>query len=422
MEKLTDGRSLILSYESISRLSIFVVFMIMLWSMSPWFLWSFRAPMIFLLSGLFIFLRLFIQEPRASASHLIIFFLGFLLISEMTLPYFAVSNTPGYLRRLTLLFFVILMKPEEKIKLISFTTKVYAGIISISIVLYILVVVLGISLPYFITIYDSDIAVYPNYQNYLFLLVPDDNRLFIRFQSVFTEPGHLGMISALLLYVNHYRIKRKSVFIIFLSVIMSFSLAAYLLLMIGYAIHEVASGKRILKKVVTFLGIVGILVCGGIYIYQNYADSMVSQLIISRLEYDEESGIAGNNRDSEDFDYYYDNTFFKKKNWILGIGSEEYKNNVAGGSSSYKVFIVQSGIVGLVLLVFFYLSIVYWGRSKLILGLFLLYSISFIQRPYALWEIQLFMFISAAELFRLTGKLNRSYESENKLLDNNTTS
>lgn len=75
------------------------------------------------------------------------------------------------------------------------------------------------------------------------------------------------------------------------------------------------------------------------------------------------------------------------------------------GNSSYKVFIVQYGILGLVVLSVFFFVIVWYSKSSFVRGLLLLYVASFWQRPYALWEVELFLFISIA----LLAKQNEEY-------------
>jgi hypothetical protein len=226
--------------------------------------------------------------------------------------------------------------------------------------------------------------------------------MFYRFQSIFTEPGHLGMISSLLIYINRYDLKKKSVFIIFVSALLSFSLAAYVLLIIGYFIYELVSRKKkIYIKLMNFIMSISLLIGMASYIYIQYSDSLISQLIISRLEYDEDRGFTGNNRANSYFTYYYETKFYKSSDYMFGMNPDQYEKKLAGGVSSYKSFIVQHGLIGIILLFIFYSSIVYDSKSKLLFGLFILYCASFWQRPYALWEMELFLFIGAAEMFRI---------------------
>ena len=89
-----------------------------------------------------------------------------------------------------------------------------------------------------------------------------------------------------------------------------------------------------------------------------------------------------------------------KKEYLLGIGIQKYTGLfMSTANSSYKVFIMQYGLLGIGLLILFFLSLLRMYYSNLSFGLFLLLSLSFIQRPYALWEIESFAFICAISLF-----------------------
>lgn len=393
-----------ISERRISDLSICMLILIMAWSIYPWFFWNYRVITIFIFSVFFLGLRLLVFKANVGQSKFVLAILGLILFSEMTFPFLTTTTIFNYIRTISVVSCVIFMQDEEKQKIVRYTTNVFAFVITISLILYLIIVFIGLDLPHSTIMHPDASSEYPSYKNYFFLLIPNEPQLFYRCQSIFSEPGHLGLASAFLLYINHYKIKKIKILPIFLSLLLSLSLAAYLLLIAGYFIHQFAITKYFYRMVIkSFFGLL-IIVFSGIYIYVNFTDSIVAQLIVARMDYDEEKGIAGNNRNSKHFEYYYENFFYKGSKWILGIGGEEFQNKLAGRSSSYKVFVVQYGVLGLVLLIVFYLGIIYNARSKLIIGLFLLYGISFWQRPYALWEIELFLFIGSATLFKLEEK------------------
>jgi hypothetical protein len=386
-----------------SNASIFVLSVLMICSMNPWFVWYNGALYRLSLSLLFLCLRFcLLNSSKITFSKLIIIFFCVLLFSEQILPHFKLTSAISAIRQILTISFVLIMHNEEKRKIIRLTTTIYAWIVGISLVFYIFIVFCGFQFPYTVIKYPNIVTTYPDFRNYIFLINSNGYNIFDRFRSVFTEPGHLGMISALMLYANSYRLKKKSVFIVFISALMSFSLAAYVLLIIGYFIYEFINGKKIYAKLAKIILVITLLAGSGIYIYTKYSDSLISQLIISRLEYDEDKGIAGNNRNSLFFDNYYEKEFYKDASiYIFGVGDDYFMKNLAGKTSSYKVFIVKYGLTGIVLLFIFYLSIVYESKSKLLFGLFVLYCASFWQRPYALWEIELFLFIGAAGRFHV---------------------
>ena len=389
--------------ENISKCSIYILFLLMLCSMEPWFFWHYKAYAMLLLSFLFLILRIVnLTESKIGFSKFIAVFIGFILF--VYLGFHDLSNliySFNYIRLFIIALFVIMMTNDEMLKLTTVTTNIYAWIVGISIGFHILVVFCNAELPYFTIQYPSTLSEYPDFKNYIFLILIDTPSVFYRLSSIFTEPGHLGMISAILLYINKYDLKKKSVLIIFIGLILSFSLAAYVLLILGYIIYEFSKGKRLVKKISKLLLGLTVLIPISVYIYKEYDESAVARLIIARMEYDDKRGIVGNNRNSEHFDYYYEKKFLNDANyWITGVGINYFQTKLAGKTSSYKVFFVMHGLIGLILLLLFYLSIFYTSRSWFICGLLLLYCASFWQRPYALWEMQLFLFISAASVFQ----------------------
>jgi len=211
------------------------------------------------------------------------------------------------------------------------------------------------------------------------------------------------------LYVNQYNLKRISVFILFISVLISFSLAAYVLLILGMILYYLLKSKHYFRRVFR----VSFFLCSAVVIsvifYVNNPDSVYSKLVVARLDYDEERGISGNNRTNSQFDYYYDKAFLQKNDAFLGIGDEEFVRRFGSGNSSYKTFIVQNGIISLFFLLAFYCMLVYYCLSPVYVGLLILYAASFLQRPYALWEIELFLFMSAGSILK--------YKYNDKLFD-----
>ena len=135
-------------------------------------------------------------------------------------------------RHVFLVWLVILLSDDEKVELMRMFTKIYVVIVGFSLLSFALYQ-LGVELPYSIVKYEAN-AGYPDFKCYPFLLVQNEYQLINRFQSVFLEPGHLGMISALLLYVDGYRLKRSEGVILCVSILISLSLAAYMLLLVGF--------------------------------------------------------------------------------------------------------------------------------------------------------------------------------------------
>lgn len=371
----------------------------MLCSMKPWFVWD-NPAILYILIIFFILTRLPFAR-RINKKHCVLLILCFILYTVVDVPHIndAKRFVEYIFRHFICTSLVILLLSEEKASLVKIFINFYAGVLLFSTIIYVLVI---LGMP----IYSYQVSINDPYyswgfSNSLFLILPITSFPFPRFQSIFLEPGHLGMISSLMLYMIRYNMRSWQGIIIFLSLLLSMSLAAYMLLFLGMVIYKLSFGN--LLKTITFLLMI-LMTCT--MAYNFFPNSYFSQAILLRLEYDEDKGFKGNNRISEDFEYYYNNKFYKTEHVLLGIGGDNISTiSGEGGNSSYKVFIVQYGILGLVVLSVFFFVIVWYSKSSFVRGLLLLYVASFWQRPYALWEVELFLFISIA----LLAKQNEEY-------------
>ena len=383
----------------LSRISLYLVSFIMLCSMKPWFVWD-NPAILYILIIFFILTRLPFAR-RINKKHCVLLILCFILYTVVDVPHIndAKRFVEYIFRHFICTSLVILLLSEEKASLVKIFINFYAGVLLFSTIIYVLVI---LGMP----IYSYQVSINDPYyswgfSNSLFLILPITSFPFPRFQSIFLEPGHLGMISSLMLYMIRYNMRSWQGIIIFLSSLLSMSLAAYMLLFLGMVIYKLSFGN--LLKTITFLLMI-LMTCT--MAYNFFPNSYFSQAILLRLEYDEDKGFKGNNRISEDFEYYYNNKFYKTEHVLLGIGGDNISTiSGEGGNSSYKVFIVQYGILGLVVLSVFFFVIVWYSKSSFVRGLSLLYVASFWQRPYALWEVELFLFISIA----LLAKQNEEY-------------
>ena len=367
--------------------------------MKPWFVWD-NPAILYILIIFFILTRLPFAR-RINKKHCVLLILCFILYTVVDVPHIndAKRFVEYIFRHFICTSLVILLLSEEKASLVKIFINFYAGVLLFSTIIYVLVI---LGMP----IYSYQVSINDPYyswgfSNSLFLILPITSFPFPRFQSIFLEPGHLGMISSLMLYMIRYNMRSWQGIIIFLSSLLSMSLAAYMLLFLGMVIYKLSFGN--LLKTITFLLMI-LMTCT--MAYNFFPNSFFSQAILLRLEYDEDKGFKGNNRISEDFEYYYNNKFYKTEHVLLGIGGDNISTiSGEGGNSSYKVFIVQYGILGLVVLSVFFFVIVWYSKSSFVRGLLLLYVASFWQRPYALWEVELFLFISIA----LLAKQNEEY-------------
>ena len=396
---------------TLSKLSIFFLFLLMLWSMWPWFAWTHAGFMTVAFGSCFLLLRLILctkDRNNYTVVHSVLFVIFFiLLVYFMTL----LRNATGlmtiihFVRIVMVFVFVMLMGKDEKKQIVAMVTTLYAWIVGISMIAYFFVIAGG-NLPYSIVRVPENLF-YPPFRNYGLFILPDVQHnldIIPRFRSIFTEPGHLGTISALLLYINRYELRKKRVLIIFISVIISFALAAYVLAILGYFIQLIAKSKRIFKSLLKIITVSALLIGIGVSFYVRYPENIVSILILSRFEHDETRGIQGNNRTTDDFDHFYETQFLTStENILWGMNLSEAEQWVLfgrGGNNSYRVFLLNNGVIALLLVFLMYFSIVAIAPSRLGFGLLLFCSVSFLQRvQIPFWEMQLFLFVGATQCF-----------------------
>ena len=231
---------------------------------------------------------------------------------------------------------------------------------------------------------------HPNYEpyiNYLFYIKTTfDYGNIVRFNAFFLEPGHLSLLCTFLIMANRYQFKRCPwLWILLVSIIFSFSLAGYVLTAIGYLIININS----IGKLLAAIGLAAAFVVG--VLYWNGGDNPMNELIISRLEYDETSGIKGNNRFFDNTDYEYSKALGTKYFWISVKGKA---NMELIGGAGYKIYILQFGMIGVILALLFYLSVIPPKPDwRFTLCFLFIYILCFFQRAYPLWYSWLFPYV-----------------------------
>lgn len=280
--------------------------------------------------------------------------------------------------------------------LLKFTTKSYSILISIALVMY--WASFFISLP---TIGTFVHPPYPPYLNHIFYIESTfDYGTFIRFNAFFLEPGHQSILSTFLIIANKFRFKECPwLWPLVLAVIFSFSLAGYLLLFIGYSILKINS----LWKGLAVAGTAAVVVIGAL----NWSggENALYELIISRLEKDESQGIKGNNRFFNDTDFVYSKAV--KTGKIL-TGIKQTTNMDLVGGAGYKIYILQYGLIGVILTLLLYISLIPPKPDyRYTIGFLIILSLCFLQRAYPVWYSWLFPFVIG--IYTAKGEKERPY-------------
>ena len=92
--------------------------------------------------------------------------------------------------------------------------------------------------------------------------------------------------------------------------------------------------------------------------FYNGGDNLLQDLIIARMEIND-GELAGNNRTTESFDKEYD-SFMQSSDVLFG----RQRDNSEFGNSGYKVYIYQYGVVGLILLIGFFVVSYRKGKDR----------------------------------------------------------
>lgn len=279
---------------------------------------------------------------------------------------------------------IVCVGNEIKQKALSYITKWFAYLLSSSFVVYILSY--GIA-------YSPFGAISPNmdtwgaYDNFLIYVRAVNNiGEFYRFNGLFIEPGHLGMMCAFLLFANRFDFKKIENVIIGFLLLATFSLAGYVLAFIGFFFNRYHQGKIKLQKLILY-----VMLVGGFYFigqYYNDGDNIVNEKIISRLEPDEEKGISGNNRVSLYQMELYAQMFNDSELLLNGYSKEtqDALEEELQHGNGYQKYIICHGLIGVFVAFAFYLCSLIYAKDKKFASLFLFFIIlSFLQRTYPFW-------------------------------------
>ena len=285
--------------------------------------------------------------------------------------------------------FLIMLPWDYQKDILHSITKWYAIMLGIGLVEYLLL--FAIPLP------SLGKFVYPGYEpytNYGFYIKTTWDKLIIpRFNACLLEPGHQALVSTFLLIANKFNFRHNYYcFILLLGVICSFSLAGYLLLAAGWLLYLIND----IRKTIIAGAFLTVVVMGALSF--NGGDNALYELIISRLEYDEEKGIKGNNRFTSDTDFIYERG---QKSGMSWIGMRQKANLDLIDGAGFKIYVIKYGWIGVILAALFYLSLIPADFNKRYTFVFLtVLALCFVQRAYPSWYSWYFPYIIGIYLNR----------------------
>lgn len=237
-------------------------------------------------------------------------------------------------------------------------------------------------------------GLYGSFDNYL--LAFRSGFYYYRFSSVFLEPGHLGMILSYMLFALRFNFKDVRVIILFVASLFTFSLAAYVLIIVGYIFKLLL--YRELRFRVVLLGSISLCLLYLIAVNFNDGENLLNNHLFARLQPDGERGFAGNNRTYGKLDDVYEVAIRHKDLVLWGIGVDNFnilKDNFDFGGAGIKVYVLRQGLVSalFVFAAYLFMGLSLSKKKQYTLCFVLLLALSFWQRAYPFWASWLIPFM-----------------------------
>lgn len=276
---------------------------------------------------------------------------------------------------------VLCVCDEYKSPILQAVTKWYAYLMVPSIIMFVLCNIAH--MPSLGTLYHDNMN-YGGFSNYIFYVQQLSGSL--RFNGPFLEPGHVGMIGSFILMANNFQIKNWHCILILISIVLSLSLAGYMLVLVGYVFCAYHSGKLKIGRVVMFVTLLLTFVLGA-QTYNN-GDNIINEKIISRFESDDKKGFTGNNRASYSVMLLFENVLEDRQLLLYGYDRQFQRDNedMFTKSNGLVFFIVKHGVIGVLITFIFYGYLVVKAEDRKYAILFFLFVfICFFQRTYYNW-------------------------------------
>lgn len=377
IHKLNISNILTIKKETIVRwLFYFGILLAFFGSATPWFLWG-----IYRYYVLFAFVPIITSMLYGYNNHINLFsrkdfklptLFAFLALFVMALT--SGKNVNGLVMvffSTTIYFALFKYNKEELGKLSDMLTNTMMGLMAVSIPFYFLYLA-GVSLPHHgLVVQDY------TFENYIFFLVDDRFRLELipRFHSVFLEPAHLGMACIALLYSqigkwNTWRCK-----VLFFTVAITFSLAAYICMVALLFSSAWMKGKAVIGKIIMLISIGATIIIGSIF--YNDGNNLVNMQIVQRLTMNNDGKIEGDNRTTGIFTKVYDK-FTESDDFFFGAGMENMLK-YGSGNAGYRVFFYTYGFLSFIFVIALFIALLYTSTNiRACISVIIINAMSFI--------------------------------------------
>ncbi len=365
-------------------------------SLRPWFTWPISRYYPFIAAIPFLMAVVLSNSSKSPQFHRKSFLVPTALTTVLLVYQAFVNqlNIFGYIHAFaSVLMFATLYAYDIEMlkKAVTFICKVMACILCVSFPFFILYL-LGFTLPHFNLTNEAQTY---SFDNYIFFLIDDRSliAIFPRFQSVFTEPGHLGSATSFLLFTQLGQWKKWYNIVLIGATLASFSLAAYVFIVVIALMGAWIQKKHfILKVTIVIVLIAAALITATLY---NNGDNLVNTLIVERLEV-VDGKMVGDNRVTEDFENDFD-SFMKTDDVFLGRDFD--REDYGFGNAGYRVYIYDYGFVGVFLVFILYVSFIFYSENtRAALAAIMVAIIAFIVRDTPTSYYFLFSFFITATI------------------------
>lgn len=381
------------------KLFAFAVFLEMISGAYPWFFWNLNTNYLFVLCTIITFI--YLKKNKLKLSIRSSYGFGFALLFVSTLLNVDSHTINERIYQICSFIPMLAIVSDKKYGEEMYTniTKWLSYILVPSMLLHVIFLAIGFP-PSLIIVNEAvpDSYVYFNYFILVKNIIMSDYQ--IRFCSIFLEPGYLGTMLSFLLYVGRFDFKKKYNVVFLLALILTLSLAGFVIAALAWVLIKLQEGKSI-KRLVQIACVLGIVYYGGIS--YNGGNNILNEQILSRLQYDKDKGISGNNRASHMAEAYFD-YYMQTGEILFGVGQQQVRKINGGGAAGvdfndqirgagYMIFFITNGIIEAVIIFFGYLMFVRKTDRKYGLGFLLLIVITFVQAAYPLSPSWLIPFI-----------------------------
>lgn len=335
-------------------------------------MWLWNTPTIVMLLAEFAILFIAIKNHEFDNMDiwlLLTFFFQFILFqvysinsnTNLTGRMFAVIQALGFVS-------LYLCKPSFWKRIVECFIRVLAVLLGFSLIEYVLLSFFDISVP---VTYIEECPINPGREYIIYLLntfTTDDFNLllFHRFEGFFDEPGVVGNIAMVLLYIGHFDLKKWYNVILLLAGIFSFSLVFY----IAVCSYFVFAGSNRLR--IAF----SLILISLIYLFID--NEVVTQYIFDRVKF-ENGSMVGYNRENMDFDSWF-NTISLKDYFLFGYTPRDKVVYAA----SWKWALTLYGVIPFLTYIFLLIKSRFKNiliKKERILSLMLVFFI-IVQRPF----------------------------------------